>query len=111
MTEDKILDKEFEVLVNFKLNDNYCVLVSVYYDNSSLSPNQIPNEENIKSRFKDNKDKLEKFVEENGIHVYDKLDYMPRMSLKVTGKQILDLLKKDYVEYISKDDEIVVIGV
>lgn len=65
---------------------------------------------NLESRLK-NKKKLKEFVEENKIHVYNEREYLSSMSLKMTGKQILELAKQDYIQYITRGDEIAVYAV
>lgn len=62
--KDPILDLEFRELIRNNPNDYYCALVQVFYDDS---PIENPNREKIISRIKENKDKLERFVEVNNI--------------------------------------------
>lgn len=104
MSEDKILDKGFEVLVKSKPDDYYSVFVTVYFDKSHIKHLNL---EERKSRLKQSKDRLEKFVEENNIHVYNKLEFLSYMSLKMTGTQILELSKEDYVQRIGQGDKVI----
>ena len=105
MSEDKILNKEFKALIESKPNEYYSAFVVVYFDENYIKSLNL--KERI-SRVKESKNKLEKFVEENDIPVYNKLEFLPSMSLKMTGKQILELSKQDYVRYISQGDKIIV---
>lgn len=110
-SERKILDLRFEELVRANPNDFYCVLVQVYYNDNPLPSDQPVSEINIKSRFKYNKDILERFVKENDIYVHDNLEYLPRMILKMTGVKLMELSQKDYIEYIANGDETVAYAV
>lgn len=98
---DKILDSEFRKLIISNSKDAYCVLIQVYYDN---------NEMDIELRLK-NKRRLEDFVTDNKIHIYNDLEFLPQMSLKMTGEQIQEIIKEDYVQYATKGNEIVSWGV
>mgnify|MGYP001614298099 CR=1 FL=1 len=108
MRDYDLINQEFRKLVSSNLDMPYCVFVSVFKNEQilkELKQKKEKTEEDIRQLFKENKDKLEKFVIENQIYVYNPFQFLPAISLKMTGKQILELSKEEYVEYISRGDQ------
>jgi len=93
------LNLRFENEVCSNRNDSYDVMVQVHYDES---PTKDPTFESIKARLV-NKPKLEKFVRDNEIHVHEGFELAPNMSLRMTGNQILELAKKNYMKDIVEN--------
>jgi len=93
------LNLSLEVEACSHRNKSYDVMVQVHYDDS---PIENPTPESIKARL-GNKPKLEKFVKDNKIHVHERFKLAPNMSLRMTGDQILELAKKNYMELIRKN--------